>query len=71
MKNKKYDPKSLANIKFDVTLNGYSPLLVDKVLDEIIEDYLIFENQIKELRKTNEDLVIENKKLKENINLKG
>lgn len=60
MDKKKHSPKSLLNIKFDVSLNGYSPLSVDKVFDEIIEDYLLYEKEIKDLKQQISSLKNEN-----------
>lgn len=35
----KYDENKLYDIEFEVVNNGYSPIQVDTLLDEIIEDY--------------------------------
>ena len=63
-KDLKFSSEELLNIKFKAVERGYDPYQVDKVLDEIIEDYKKIENdanssntellnQIAELKKQN------------------
>ncbi len=51
MANKhKYNPSSLLDIKFEKDVKGYNPHEVDKVLDEVIEDYEYFLKELKEAK---------------------
>ncbi|MGL4343514.1 MAG: DivIVA domain-containing protein [Metamycoplasmataceae bacterium] len=64
----KTNPKNIANIKFEVTINGYSPIAVDILLDTIIEDYQNFEEYIKKIEIENQNLkkeLIESKNIQD------
>lgn len=60
MQKKNHSPNSISETKFKVAINGYAPLEVDTMLDEVIDDYLAFEQEIKILKE-------EIKNLKERI----
>ena len=61
-KDLKFSSDELLNIKFKAVEHGYDPLQVDKVLDEIMEDYAKIESEANISNKELLDQIAELKK---------
>lgn len=48
-KNFNFDAKKIYEQEFSLDFKGYSPVEVDRLLDKIIEDYLLFDQTIDNL----------------------
>lgn len=65
-----FNSKTLLDKKFSKNVKGYDALEVDTVLDEVIEDYKIYEKQSSLDKETIVKLKIEIEKLKKELNKK-
>lgn len=62
-----YTPETILNINFAPDGKGYNPLEVDQTLDAIIEDYKVFEKEIKTATDLNIKLDKDLKDLKDKV----
>ena len=62
-----YNSKSLLDVKFDKNVKGYDALQVDETLDQVIEDYEVYDKKIAQDKKTIDELKAELSKVKEDL----
>ena len=62
-----YNSKTLLDVKFDKNVKGYDALQVDETLDQVIEDYSLYEKQSALDKNAIQKLEKENSELKERI----
>ncbi len=65
--NLKYDAKAILDREFAGKKPGYDPLQVDSFLDEILKDYLTFNQYHQDAENTISELTRTNKLLKERL----
>ena len=49
-------PQSIVDKEFDIDFKGYNPDQVDQLLDQVIQDYQLYEKAITNLKKKNNEL---------------
>ncbi len=50
------DPQTIVDKEFDVDFKGYNPDQVDKLLDQVIQDYQAYDQMVHELQEKVSDL---------------